>query len=51
MLSLEQVREKIACGEVKQVMIMLVDCEGRIKGKNVEADYFINSAFHHGKNI
>jgi hypothetical protein len=32
-------------------MVMLVDCEGRLKGKNIEANYFINSAYEHGKNL
>jgi len=51
MLGVEELKQKVAAGEIETVMIICPDSECRPKGKTIEANYFCDSVLAHGKNI
>ncbi|WP_018155912.1 glutamine synthetase family protein [Demetria terragena] len=48
MLSVEQVRELISSGEVDTVIVAFTDMQGRLQGKYLHAQYFVDHALGHG---
>jgi glutamine synthetase len=47
-LSVEQLRAEIASGEVDTVVVAFTDMQGRLQGKRMHADFFLDSVLHHG---
>ncbi len=48
MLSVEQLKEKIATEEIETVIVAFTDHYGRLMGKRFDADFFIDSALTEG---
>ncbi|HWI64203.1 MAG TPA: glutamine synthetase family protein [Symbiobacteriaceae bacterium] len=48
MLSIERLRSLVAEGSVDTVIVALCDMQGRLMGKRVRADYFVEHALEHG---
>ena len=48
MLSLEQLRSHIADGSVDTVILGFTDMQGRLQGKRLHAQYFLDVALDHG---
>jgi glutamine synthetase len=47
-LTVEQLRADIASGEVDTVVVAFTDMQGRLQGKRMHADFFLDSVLHHG---
>ncbi len=48
MISLQQLQSLVSNGEIDTVVIALTDMQGRLMGKHVTADFFINEVIPHG---
>ena len=48
MISLQQLQSLVASGEIDTVVIALTDMQGRLMGKHVTADFFVNEVIPHG---
>ncbi len=48
MLSLEQLRSRIADGSIDTVIAAFTDMQGRLQGKRLHAQYFLDVALDHG---
>ncbi len=47
-LTLDDLRGKIAAGEVDTVVLAFTDMQGRLQGKRLHAAYFLDVALEHG---
>jgi glutamine synthetase len=47
-LSVEQLRAGIASGDVDTVVVAFTDMQGRLQGKRIHADFFLDSVLAHG---
>jgi glutamine synthetase len=47
-LTVEQLRAAIASGDVDTVVVAFTDMQGRLQGKRMHADFFLESVLHHG---
>jgi glutamine synthetase len=47
-LSLEQLRHEVHSGTVDTVLVVLTDMQGRLMGKHVDAQHFLNEMTEHG---
>jgi glutamine synthetase len=45
MLSKEDLSQKVASGEIDTVIVAFADMQGRLMGKRVDAEYFIESSY------
>jgi glutamine synthetase len=47
-LSVEELRVEIASGQVDTVVVAFTDMQGRLQGKRMQADFFLDSVLGHG---
>jgi glutamine synthetase len=47
MLSLDQLRDMIAAGTVDTVVLAFTDMQGRLQGKRLAAEFFLDEVIHH----
>ena len=47
-LSVEELRVEIASGQVDTVVVAFTDMQGRLQGKRMHADFFLESVLGHG---
>jgi len=47
MLSLEELRLAISSGEIDTVLLVLTDMQGRLQGKRLSAEFFLDEVVHH----
>ena len=47
-LTIDQVRQEIADGDLDTVSVALTDMQGRLSGKRIDADFFLEDVLHHG---
>jgi glutamine synthetase len=47
-LTIDQVRQEIADGDLDTVSVALTDMQGRLSGKRIDADFFLEEVLHHG---
>ena len=47
-LSVERLRDLVAGGAIDTVIVAICDMQGRLMGKRVRADYFVQSCLEHG---
>jgi glutamine synthetase len=47
-LSVEELRVEIASGQVDTVVVAFTDMQGRLQGKRMHADFFLDSVLDHG---
>ena len=47
MLSLDELRELIALGEIDTVILALTDMQGRLQGKRLSAEFFLDEVAEH----
>jgi glutamine synthetase len=48
MLTLEQLRNDVSVGAIDTVLVVLTDMQGRLMGKHVDAQHFLNEMTEHG---
>ena len=48
MLSLDALKTKIESGEIDTVLTVFPDCYGRLVGKRITGDFFLDQAASHG---
>src|ERR671935_3292991 len=48
MWSAEQLRTRVELGDIDTVVLAIVDMQGRLQGKRLHADYFIDEVLRHG---
>ncbi len=51
-LTLDELREAVACGEIDTVLVCQIDMQGRLMGKRFQAEFFVDQAWQetHGCN-
>src|SRR5664279_369199 len=47
-LTVDQLKADIAAGTVDTVLVMITDMQGRLQGKRLHADYFLETVLAHG---
>ena len=47
-LTVEQLRADIAAGRIDTVLVMITDMQGRLQGKRLHAQYFLDTVLGHG---
>jgi glutamine synthetase len=47
-LNVEQLRADVASGDVDTVVVAFTDMQGRLQGKRIHADFFLDSVLDHG---
>src|SRR5664279_2106484 len=47
-LTVDQLKDAIAAGTVDTVLVMITDMQGRLQGKRLHADYFLETVLDHG---
>ena len=47
-LSIEELRLAVEAGEIDTVVLAIVDMQGRLQGKRLHADYFLDEVLRHG---
>ena len=47
-LEVEELRVEIASGTVDTVVVAFTDMQGRLQGKRMHADYFLDTVLTHG---
>ena len=47
-LTVEQLTADITAGTVDTVLVMITDMQGRLQGKRLHADYFLDTVLGHG---
>ncbi|HEY5032934.1 MAG TPA: glutamine synthetase family protein [Actinomycetes bacterium] len=47
-LTVDQLKADIAAGTVDTVLVMITDMQGRLQGKRLHADYFLETVLDHG---
>jgi len=47
-LTIDQVRQEIADGDVDTVSVAITDMQGRLSGKRIDGDFFLEDVLHHG---
>jgi len=47
-LTVDQLRADVAAGTVDTVLVMITDMQGRLQGKRLHADYFMDTVLAHG---
>ena len=48
MLSLDELRAKITAGEIETILTVFPDCYGRLVGKRITGDFFLDHTAEHG---
>ncbi|MEU4034698.1 glutamine synthetase family protein [Streptomyces collinus] len=48
MLTLDQLRARVAAGELDTVVLAFTDMQGRLQGKRLSAEFFLDEAVRHG---
>ena len=52
MLSIEELRGEVERGEIDTVVVAFTDMQGRLMGKRLEAEYFLDEAIgEHGHGV
>jgi len=47
-MSVDELRELIASGEIDTVLVAFTDMQGRLQGKRLHSRFFLNEVLHHG---
>jgi glutamine synthetase len=47
-LTVDELRVRVAAGEIDTVVLAIVDMQGRLQGKRLDAEYFLAEVLHHG---
>jgi glutamine synthetase len=47
-LTIEEVRDRAAAGEIDTVLLAMTDMQGRLQGKRLTAKHFLDEVAHHG---
>ena len=48
MLTFEQLKEKVAAGQIETILVVFPDMYGRFVGKRIPGPFFIDSVADHG---
>jgi glutamine synthetase len=47
-MSVDELRAQVASGAIDTVVLAIVDLQGRLQGKRIDAEYFLNDVLPHG---